>query len=377
MEKTNNAQAMSFLAIEPFRERTMVSPKESVVTGRDWLRWGDKNAYPDYIEGLSAECTTLRTIQLGLVDYIGGNEVQTAGDTFAGKDYLNGKRLTRRGLVEATGKDIAKLGGAAWELIPSKDGKLAEIHPFRMRFCRLNKEGDVLYYSEKWNSVSAGKEPLVYGRWNGEFHRNEKTGEYESAFILIKCWGDDTYPAPVYAAAVKACETERGVDEFHLGNLERGFMGSYLVNFCNGVPVDEVKRQIERDFTQKFGGASNAGRVMFNYAADKEHLAVLQKMEVADFADKYETLSKHTRQQIFTAFRANPNLFGIPTEDKGFSSEEYESAFKLFNRTIVRPIQERICEAWANATGGTMEITPFSIEGNERSAGEGANTGEE
>lgn len=368
---------MSFLAIAPFLDRTIVSAKEAVVAGRDWVRWGEGNKYPEYIEGLSRECTTLRSIQQGLVDYVVGNGVEAYAPGLG--ELLDGRRLTGRGLVEATAKSIAAFGGAVWELIPNKAGQLAQVHPMRMKWCRLNKEADVLYYSEKWNNGSAGTEPLVYGRWNGAFTRDEKTGEWQSAFVLIKVWGDDTYPQPVYSAAVKACETERGIDEFHLGNLERGFMGSYLVNFCNGIPADEVKRQIERDFTQKFGGATNAGRVMFNYAVDKDHLAVLQKMEVADYADKYDTLAKHCRQQIFTAFRANPNLFGIPTEDNGFNAEEYESAFKLFNRTIVKPLQERICEAWAQATGGTMTIEPFTLDGAEGAAGSGENnnTGEE
>lgn len=377
MEKNNKTgeAAMSFLAIAPFRERTIIAPTEAVVSGKDWIRWGDKNLYPSYIEGLSAGCTTLRSIQQGLVDYVAGNGVEAQG--FAGGEYLDGKRLTPRGLVEATARDIAKLGGAAWELIPDRNGNLARIVPMRLRWVRLNKEADVVYYSEKWDkSATGGSDLLVYGTWQGAFPRDEKTGEWQPAVLLLRCWGDDTYPTPVYAAAAKACETERGIDEFHLGNLERGFMGSYIVNMCNGIPADEVKAQIERDWQQKFGGASNAGRVLFNYAVDKDHLAVLQKMEVADFADKYDTLAKHCRQQIFTAFRANPNLFGIPTEDNGFNSEEYESAFKLFNRTIVRPIQERICEAWTLATGGTMSIDPFTLEGAEGAAGN-ANTGEE
>lgn len=371
-KENNEGVAMSFLAIKPFMERTIIAPTEQVVTGKDWVRWGDRNAYPEYLDGLSAECTTLRTIQQGLVDYVCGNGVVVSG---LDAEDIDGHGMTAAELVERSAKDAARLGGFAWELIPNKGGELARIVPMKFKYVRLNKEADVVYYSENWSKASA--DVLVYGRWRGEFARDEKTGEWRSAVLVVKCWGDNVYPEPLYAAAVKACETERGIDEFHLGNLERGFMGSYLVNFCNGVPTDEIKKQIERDFTQKFGGAKNAGRVMFNYAADKEHLAVLQKMDVADYADKYETLAKHCRQQIFTAFRANPNLFGIPTEDNGFNSEEYESTFKLFNRTIVHPLQEKICAAWHKATGGDMSIEPFTLEGAEKDAGDNNANGTE
>ena len=368
------ASSLQFLAIRPFVERTIITPREVVVAGKDWVRWGDKNAYPDYIESLCAECTTLRSVQAGLVDYVVGNGVTVTGSgTIGSAKYVDGASITFRALVEASAKDVARLGGFAWELIPDREGRLSRIVPLRLKYIRLNKEGNVVYYSEKWNK-GGSVDVLVYGRWQGEFARvtNPKTGEesWRSAVLLSRCWGDNVYPEPVYAAAVKACETERGVDEFHLGNLERGFMGTYIVNLCNGViPTDEVKAQIERDFQQKYTGARNAGRVMLNFATDKDHLAVLQKMDVADFADKYSTLEKSSRQKIFTAFRANPNLFGIPTEDNGFNAEEYESTFRLFNRTMVRPIQEKICEAWAAATGGTMTIAPFTLDGAEQEAG--------
>lgn len=65
------------------------------------------------------------------------------------------------------------------------------------------------------------------------------------------------------------------------------------------------------------------------------------------------------------SFRANPNLFGIATESNGFNSEEYESAFKLFNRTQVKPAQRLICDAYDKIYGipGVMTIVPFSMDG--------------
>ena len=89
-------------------------------------------------------------------------------------------------------------------------------------------------------------------------------------------------------------------------------------------------------------------------------------MQVEDFGEKYQSLEKSARQRIFTAFKANPNLFGIPTESLGFSSEEYESAFRLFNRTLVRPIQKKIADAYDKIYGkkGVMTITPFSLDEN-------------
>ena len=75
-------------------------------------------------------------------------------------------------------------------------------------------------------------------------------------------------------------------------------------------------------------------------------------------------MESNSRQKIFTAFRANPNLFGIPTESLGFSQEEYESAFRLFNRTMIRPAQKLIADAYEKIYGraGVLTIIPFSME---------------
>jgi len=76
-------------------------------------------------------------------------------------------------------------------------------------------------------------------------------------------------------------------------------------------------------------------------------------------------LQKYSRQQLFTSFRANPNLFGIPTENLGFSSEEYESAFTLYNKTQIQPIQKTIISSFERIYGeGVIEIKPFTLQSN-------------
>lgn len=356
--KTDNGMAVSFAAIDPTIERLIVSPKESK-GGREWVQWGDRNRYPYYCKGLCREVATLRTVVLGLVDYVTGNGV-TALRGLRPDGTFDRRGTTAEDIVDATARSVAELGGYAWKITRNNDGTPGELEVLPLQYVRANEEGDVFWYSERWDK-SYGGDTVVYPAF-----RFEETANAES-ILYVKLWGDGVYPEPIYSASIKACETERCVDDFHLGNITRGFMGSYMVSMCNGNPPDEVKKQIERDFTEKFSGHRNAGRVMFAYAPDREHMAVLQKMEVADYGDKYETLSKHCERRIFTAFRANPNLFGVATESNGFNSEEYEQAFKLFNRTMVQPIQRKIVAGFDKVLGqdGLVSIEPFTLEGRE------------
>jgi hypothetical protein len=154
------------------------------------------------------------------------------------------------------------------------------------------------------------------------------------------------------------------VDEFHLNSISNGFFGSAVINFNNGVPSDEIKEQIEEDFNEKFSGHQNAGRIAFSWNPSKANAISIDQLQIQDFGEKYQSLEKTARQRIFTAFKANPNLFGIPTESLGFSSEEYESAFRLFNRTQIRPIQRKIADAYDKIYGqkGVLTIMPFSMD---------------
>ena len=114
---------------------------------------------------------------------------------------------------------------------------------------------------------------------------------------------------------------------------------------------------------EKFSGKDNAGRVILSFSPDRQHSAIIQELHTEDFSARYDALAKRSRQEIFTSFRANPNLFGIPTESLGFSAEEYDQAFNLFNRTQIRPVQARIVDAFERVCGqrGVITIAPFSI----------------
>ena len=102
---------------------------------------------------------------------------------------------------------------------------------------------------------------------------------------------------------------------------------------------------------------------MFSWNKSKDNATTFDVPPITDFGDKYNALSSHSRQQIFTAFRANPNLFGIPTEGNGFANEQYEESFTLYNRTAVRPVQDMIAAAYAKIYGqeDVLKITPFSM----------------
>ena len=52
------------------------------------------------------------------------------------------------------------------------------------------------------------------------------------------------------------------------------------------------------------------------------------------------------------------------TESTGFNEQEFSESFKLYNRTVVRPIQRNISNTLDKIFGmeGSITITPYSID---------------
>ena len=361
--------SFSFAAIDPYVDNKMILPVERFVSGKDLVEWGNRNSYPDYLLDLYNNVPTLRSIINGNIDFITGNDVSI----FPLTDNLpNGQMNNRGDNIREQIKDIAKdyeiYGGFALQIIRNLIGMVAEVYYIDMRYLRTNKEGNVFYYCEDW-SKSGKKDVIVYPAYmpnlNWDTLDDEQRNRNASSILYVKNVHTQVYPAPLYAASIKACEIERLIDDFHINSLQNQFVSSAIINFNNGDPGDEMKKEIENAINEKFAGASNGGRIMLSFNKNKESATDIVEFEVKDFGERYKALSEHSRQQIFTAFRANPNLFGIPTEGNGFANEQYAESFKLYNRTQIQPVQRLIADTYDKIYGtkGVLTIVPFSMGG--------------
>lgn len=368
MSQNNEKKYVSFAAIDQFVETNIVLPTEKVTNG-NFVMWGKGNGYPSYLLDLYNNVTTLRSIINGNIDFITGDNVSILplGERFAnGIMNTRGDQITD--IVRNLAKDYNIYGGFALQIIRDHNGDVAEVYYIDMRFIRSNKENDVFYYSEKWDK-GGRTDVITYPKFMRNLNWAELTEEerdrHASSILFVKNVHTQVYPSPMYAASIKACEIERCIDDYHLNAIENGFTSSMIINFNNGDPGDEIKEEIEKDFNEKFSGHQNAGRIMFCWNKDRTSATTITEPKVEDFGNRYHALATHSRQQIFSAFRAQPLLFGLTADvNTGFSTEEFEQSFKLYNRTQIRPVQRMIADAFERIYGanGVLTITPFSLE---------------
>ena len=181
--------------------------------------------------------------------------------------------------------------------------------------------------------------------------------------VLMIGMGRGTYPAPMWSAAIKDVEMEKQIELFHYNELENNFLGSFLINFNNGTPDDEVKSQVERDLTEKHSGFQNSGRIMISWNENVQNRTTIERLQADNFDTRYQALAQRVREQIFIAFKAQPILFGLTSEtNTGFSTTEFGDLFKLYNKTMISPVQDMLKRAFKKVFGADiLEITPFTI----------------
>lgn len=352
-------QQFLFRAVDQVMVDNIVEPIEVDSKKGFWL-WGENNDYPQYLDGLYKEVATLRSIIEGTIDFVVGDRIEI--DDVVWNEVVNDKGVTPEDLCRDLTRDYLKYGGFAVNVVRNKEGKVGGLYYIPLERLRFNEDRSEFYYSKDW-SKSIGRVKF------GVYKKFDPQGKDASSIYVYTNNRTDVYPAPKWAASVKAAEIERQVNDYHLNSIVNGFSASYLISLNNGVPSETEADEIEENMVEKFTGSGNGGRLVINFSNDKEHSAELSKLETEDAGEKYKSLIERTKSELFTAFRATPNLFGLPTAT-GFSTEEYMEAFKLYNRTAVRPIQNILVRTVNYLIGKEMTIVPFTLEEKENNVEE-------
>lgn len=346
-----------FAALNPYIQTNVVKNVEQKVTGKDFVIWGENNGYSQFLWDNYNECTTLQTIINGTADYVAGDDVICNIQKFA--ESVNKKGENINDIVQRIAADYLIFGAFALQIIRNRIGEIAEIYWIDINKLRSDEKNEVFFYSDDWSKSYGRVKYIKYPKFN--------PNDVEVASSIFYFKGHKTrsvYGTPVWNAAVKNVQIDRAITNFHLNEINNNFMGSKLISFNNGMPDDELKSEIERNLNEKFSGSDNAGRIMISFAQSRENAPEVLSLGTDDFDERYTTLEERNNEQIFISFRATPLLFGMVSKSNGFATAEYRDSYKLFNKTMVQPIQKNIIDAFDKILGvkGSITILPFVID---------------
>lgn len=357
MKDNNNKDQMvktvklSFVAIDPYDDDQTIRPIETVQRGRGWVDWGERNAYANFVYELSQKSATLNTIINGISDYVIGNEVESMIPLFTNDEL--------EGIVKEIAISYMTYGGFAINVLRNKMGEICKLIPLDIRCLRTNEDHSSYYYSKDFrDKTKRGHYSTLH------YPKFDVNGTEANSVYYYRNDRYKVYPTPIFAPAIKSVETDVLINDFQCNLVRNGLASDYMVSFNNGIPTSEVQDEIEEMFNEKFSGSGNAGRPIISYSEDKEHAPEILGIPSDNFADKWENVSKRSQQEIFKVYKAQPLLFGQNTDQNGsLSVEQFDMAFKLFNTSVIKPIQKLIKRSFKDILGmDAIKIEPFSID---------------
>lgn len=335
--KTSEKKQLSF-AVCGNEDVPSIPDMTETTNTKGWVNFGKKNDFPQYLWNLYLRSALLQSIINGTADYTIGDGLGTKDGTQAAKTIDLGK-VNRKGetlddVVKKVINDYLIFDGFALQIIFNKIGGIGELYWLDFRNCRTDEDEKMVYYSKEWEKSSPKK--VDYVRYDG----TQKSGSAVFYFKGHKSRG--VYPIPRYSGALNAIETSTEIARYHLSAIHNNFNGNLIINFNNGEPTDDVKRDIEKKIKNKFAGADNGGKFLVSFNDSKENGVEVVRLQDDNTDKKYEQLRVDTYKEIFIAFRCQPQLFGFVIEGSLFNKEEYKQAYDLYYKTVVVPIQNDI-----------------------------------
>lgn len=340
----NETQKFDFQIIE---NKTKVIPifKETKMTGKKWMSYGEKNDFPNYLFDLYLRSTVLQSIIEGIIDYTVGAGVKSMILT----DEINSDGETIEDLIKQILVDYMVTGGFAINILRDSTNRISELYWVDIRNVRLSEDGKIAYYSDNINGWGVKPEEI-------EIFDPNKT-QSSSLYYYKGHISRSLYPIPRWSGAITAVETSTEISKYHLSAILNNFSPSAIISFNNGVPSEEMQRQMEQKINKKFVGSENVNRFILSFANGGENATTIQTIDSDNADQKFGTLKDSIFEEIFIAFRATPELFGMRKEGNGFNKTEYLESFELFNKTMIQPLQKDLIRCFDKIYGYKDSIT--------------------
>lgn len=359
-----NTNPEGLYSIKGAKFEAMDLPVIREVRGKEYMEFGVNNLFPQELIKLYDTSAINHTCIDAIRDGIVGEGIVNFGE-----DYINGDGETINEVFQKISLDYVLYGGYALNVIWNKEGtRIAEIYhlPFaNVRSGKPDEEDRVnsYFYSSDWSKIRKYK-PVQYAA----FDITTTKGDDASQIYYCKNYtpGNEVYPLPAYIGGVNDIQLDARVSRFHNANISNGLAPSMFVQFRNGIPNPEERRDIYREIEDTFTGEENAGRFFLAFSEPGKEMQVTPVENAND--EYYITLEQRITSRILTAHRiTSPLLLGIK-EGAGFSSnsEEIITSYSHFMNTVVLPKQKKILSTFGYmlklwGLNVTLEIEPTPI----------------
>ena len=305
-------------------------PKFEEKRGRNYIEFGEKNNYPNYLIDLYGESPKHGAIIKGKVNYIYGKgfdditqKANTHGETW--------NQILKRSIL-----DDELHGGFYLQIIYNALGVIKDVFHIEFQKVRASKDLSCFYVKNDWSLSDFKEKPREYPAFN----INNPTG---AQILYVKQYNpkSDVYPLPSYFQGLNYIESDIQVSRHILGNAKHNFVATKLINFNNGLPQEEEQADVEMDLKKKFTN-HDGDRVVIAFNPSKENAVDIVNLgETSLTKEDFTNVNNLIQQEIFSCHQVtSPMLFGIKTEGQLGGRSEIRDAYQIFQNTYVNERQQ-------------------------------------
>ena len=324
------------------------SPNIQIKKNENWVTYGDKNNYFNYLLDRYSGSPTNNAIVNGISQMIYGKGLDATDSNKKPNEYAQAISLIKKDCVRKLANDLKLMGQCAIQVIYSKDRKTIArvehlpVETIAIEKCDENGNVNGYYYFHDWEKYKTGDEPTRIPAFG--------TSNEAIELIYVKPYvAGHYYFSPVdYQGGLQYAELEEEVSNYHLNNIMNGLAPSMLINFNNGVPNEEERELIERRILEKYSGSSNAGKFILSFNENADTQSSIEAVQLSDAHNQYQFLSDESMRKIMVSHRVvSPMLLGIKDNSGlGNNADELKTASTLMDNTVIRPFQELLIEAF-------------------------------
>jgi hypothetical protein len=295
---------------------------------KDYIKYGEKNNYPEYLTYLFNKSAKHNAILTGKANYIFGKGFEN------GDIKINRLGETANDIAKKAILDIEIYGGFRFEVIWNRMQKIGEIYHVDYSSIRVGKESG-FYYKECWDENNREDEEFIPA-----FNPSEPFGSQIYSYNEYRPM-TRFYPLPSYIGCNNYVETDIEISKYYLSSIRNGMAPSKMIQFFQGEPSEDKKREIEQRFKKKYAGSENAGNFLLVFGNDKQKAVQIDDLSGSELDKMFVELNKTCQQEIFSGHLVtSPMLFGIKTEGQLGGNTELQTAYSIFQNTYSKPKSE-------------------------------------
>ena len=338
---------------------TSTAPLVQEVRGKDYIEYGDangewRNLYPQFLIDLYYSSSITAAIVNATAEMISGEDLVISDEDDRDveariklQNFMNNANSneTLHEVLKKVAFDFKLQGAFALNIVWSKDRtQIAEIYHIPCEKIRCERPDEfgktrAYYVSGDWANTRTNKPYRVPA-----FNVNDRTSPNQILYTGLYSPNMNSYYTADYISCNNWALIDSKVSEFHLSNISKGFTGSFMISFANGIPTAEERNQIERSLASKFQGETNAGQIVLTFSDDKSRVPEITSISPSDLDKQYIALQELLTSNILSGHRVtSKTLMGLDSAS-GFSSnaDELNAASNFYLNTVIVGFQNQI-----------------------------------